>query len=114
MRSPTVFLLGAASVLVGCASTPRLDVTGSAAGGALLADAIATVAMVDKMYSADCKQPAVATAEPVATSGQEPETERWRLTRCGKTETYRVSFIPVPPGVPMPKAGRGVAVKRDQ
>jgi hypothetical protein len=114
MLSRVLAALCVAVCVAGCALTPHMKVTGSAATGALLDDAIMTVSMVDQMYSAGCKQSSMATAEPVRTRPGEPETERWHVTRCGRTDTYRVSFVPSPAGEPVPKAGRGVSVKRDQ
>jgi hypothetical protein len=98
-----------ACVCAACATVPLAKVTGSSATGALLQDATFFVVKLDGVSpGGNCNDRRSITAQP----WPQRDSEIWAVSRCGTVAHYSVTFIPVPPGEPMPKAGKGVRVQR--
>jgi hypothetical protein len=84
-------------------------VAGSSATGALLQDATFIVVKLDGVSpGGNCNDRRSITVQP----GPQVDSEIWAVSRCGTVAHYSVTFIPVPLGEPVPKAGKGVRVQR--
>ncbi|MBU6410370.1 MAG: hypothetical protein KGR98_08275 [Verrucomicrobia bacterium] len=95
MKLLTLFFVGAALILCGCAM-PSATVTGSAASGRLLRDTTHMVLMVDSARPPDCKERRIITVEPLVSDKPGVIMERWRVERCGQTKYYRITYTPTP------------------
>jgi hypothetical protein len=101
-------------VCAACASGPRVSGTGLLASRARLKDASATVVMLDRVSEGGgCHDRRTVSVEPGPSNARGQDSELWKVSRCGTVARYRVTYVPVPPDEPMPKAARGVEVQRE-
>jgi len=96
MKLLSMFSLGAALMLSGCATMPTATVTGSSASGRLLRDTARMVLIVDSARMPDCKERRRITVEPLVSDKPGIVVERWQVERCGTNKFYRITYTPTP------------------